>query len=337
MSMDPDPTTPEPPPTALEPPPATRPTDVEGTRGGWRTWIGRLYVLALVVAAVGVLVLQHDRIADLVRDARPLPLVAALALGLVSLAQSAFLWTRGLTGLGFRRPMGGVLEATVASVPARYVPGSIWYSAGRITHLRRSGTPGVPLAIVAVLETLLSFLVAVSLGLAAFVVAGTSATGVRVVLLVGVAVAMAVAASPWVLNPAVRWVARRRGIADVPSLRWAVEAELCAHLVAFWITSAGAFVLYLSAFPGVDAPDVVRTAGGFLLGWAAGFIAVFAPQGAGVFETAVAGTLHGAPLAALALVVGGYRAVTAVRDVLALLALAVLRTRRGRRPSTTST
>ena len=110
----------------------------------------------------------------------------------------------------------------------------------------------------------------------------------------------------------------------MPTLRWAVEAELCAHLVAFWSTSAAAFVLYLSAFPGVDAPEVVRTAGGFLLGWAAGFIAVFAPQGAGVFETAVADTLHGAPLAALALVVGGYRAVTAVRDVLALLALAAV-------------
>ena len=309
----------------MDPDPTTSTSDLKRSRGSWREWVSRLYVLALVVAAAGVLVLQHDRIADLVDDARPLPLVAALALGLVSLGQSAFLWTRGLTGLGFGRPVGGVLEATVASVPARYLPGSIWYSAGRITHLRRSGTPGVPLAIVAVLETLLSFLVAVSLGLAALVVAGTSGTGVRVVLLAAVALAMAAAASPWVLNPAVRWAARRRGIAHVPTLRWAVEAELCVHLVAFWITSAAAFVLYLSAFPGVDAPDVIGTAGGFLLGWAAGFIAVFAPQGAGVFETAVAGTLHGAPLASLALLVGGYRAVTAVRDVLALLVLAAVR------------
>ncbi len=116
--------------------------------------------------------------------------------------------------------------------------------------------------------------------------------------------AMAAAASPWVLNPVVGWVARRRGIADVPRLRWALELELCAHLVVFWATSAAAFVLYLSAFPARRRPRRdPRPLAGSCSGWAAGFVAVFAPQGAGVFETAVAGTLDGAPLAALAVVV----------------------------------
>ena len=56
-----------------------------------------------------------------------------------------------------------------------------------------------------------------------------------------------------------------------------------------------------------------------------GFVAVFAPQGAGVFEATLAGLLTGAPVAALALVVAGYRALTAVRDAIALSTLAAIK------------
>ena len=299
---------------------------------GWRRWVRRLYGAALLVAAAVVLVVERDRIADLLDGTRPAPLAAALALGFVSLAQAAWFWSRCLTGLGAPRRWGAVLEATVASIPARYVPGSVWYAAGRVAHLRASGSPAVALGLVAVLETLLSFLVAVGLGLGLLAMAGSDDQGLGVAALVATAVALGAAASPWVLNPVVRWVAARRRIEHVPALRWALELELCAHLVVFWLSSAAAFVLYLEAFPSVETGRVLETAATFLLAWAAGFLAVFAPQGAGVFETAVAGTLDGAPLAALAVVVAGYRALVAVRDAVAVGVLAVLRASRARRP-----
>lgn len=305
----------------LDPPP----DGDETSSPPWRRTVRRLYVVGLLAAAGAVIVLQRDRIGDLVAGTRPLPLVGALALGMVSLWQSAWFWSRCLHGLGAARRVGPVLEATVASIPARYVPGSIWYSAGRVVQLRRAGTPAVPLALVAVLETLLSFMVAVALGIGLLVASGSDDAGLRAATLAAVAVALALLASPWTVNPLVRWVARRRELTQVPVLGWTVYLELCAHLVAFWAASATAFVLYLSAFPAVDTTGVVRTAGTFLLAWAAGFLAVFAPQGAGVFEAAVAGTLDGAPVAALAVVVGGYRALTAVRDGIALAVLAVVR------------
>jgi hypothetical protein len=270
-------------------------------------------------------------VADLDDGTRPAPLVAALGLGFVSLGQSAWFWSRGLAGLGSPRPVGDVLEATVAAIPARYLPGSVWYPAGRVGHLRRSGTPGMALSLVAVLETLLSFVVAVTLGGGLLLAAGSDDRGLGALALVAAAALMAVLASPWVINPVVRWVALRRGLADVPAIGWGTYLELLAHLVAFWAASAAAFLCYLAAFPAVDAPGVPRTAGTFLLAWAAGFVAVFAPQGAGVFEATLAGTLTGAPVAALALVIGGYRALTAVRDALALLALSATRARGARR------
>jgi hypothetical protein len=293
-------------------------------RPGWQRTVRRAYGVALVVAAVAVVALRRDEVADLLDGARPAPLVGALALGLVSLLQSTWFWSRSLTHLGAPRPLGAVLEATVAAIPGRYVPGSIWYAVGRVGHLRRSGTPAATLGLVAVLETLLSFVVAVALGGALLLAAGIDDSGLGIATLGGFAVGLALVASPWVVNPAVRWIATRRGIGDVPAMRWRTYAELVGHLVAFWLASAAAFLLYLEAFPAVDAPGAVRTAGTFLVAWAAGFIAVFAPQGAGVFETTIAGLLDG-PVVALALVIAGYRALTAVRDALALLALAVAR------------
>lgn len=297
----------------------------------WQAVVRRAYGAALVVAAVVVIVVRRDEVADLVEGTRPAPLLAALALGLLSLGQSAWFWSRALVGLGAPAPVGPVLEATVASIPARYLPGSIWYAAGRVAHLRRHGVPGVALGVVAVLETLLSFVVAAALGVGLLLAAGSDDSGLSALALAGVAGALGVVASPWGVNPLVRRIAARRGLGDVPDLRWGPYVELCGHLVAFWAASAAAFICYLSAFPAIDAPGVARTAGTFLLAWAAGFIAVFAPQGAGVFETTLAGTLTGAPVAALAVVIAGYRALTAVRDAVALLLLAGMRATAPRR------
>lgn len=308
-------------------------TDGEaGPSGGWRRLARRSYAVALAAAAAAVLVLRWDDVADLVAGARPAPLAGALALGLVSLAQSALFWSRGLTALGAHRSLGAVLEATVAAVPARYLPGSVWYAAGRVGHLRRTGTPAVALSVVAIVETLLSFVVAVGLGGALLVVAGSD-SGVDVVVLAAAAAGLALLVSPWVVNPALRWLGARRRITAVPELPWSGYLELCGHLVAFWIASAAAFLCYLAAFPAIDAPGLARTAGTFLVAWAAGFLAVFAPQGAGVFETTLAGLLTDAPVAALALVVGGYRALMAVRDATALAVLAVVRATARRRPA----
>jgi len=295
------------------------------TQGRWRRLVRRAYGVGLVVAALAVLVARRDQVGDLVAGTRPAPLVAALGLGLLSLGQSAWFWSRGLASLGAPRTLRAVLEATVAAIPGRYLPGSIWYAAGRVGHLRGSGTPAVALTVVAALETLLSFVVAVGLGAGLLIVAGSDGGGVGVLALVGLAGGLALVASPWVVNPVLAWIGVRRGIETVPELRWRAYLELCGHLVAFWAASAAAFLCYLAAFPAIDAPEAARTAGTFLVAWAAGFVAVFAPQGAGVFETTLAGLLTGAPVAALALVIAGYRALTGVRDAVALMALAATR------------
>ena len=64
-----------------------------GRPGGprWRRLLRGAYGVGLVVAAVAVLVVRREQIGDLIAGARPLPIVAALALGLVSLAAERLL------------------------------------------------------------------------------------------------------------------------------------------------------------------------------------------------------------------------------------------------------
>lgn len=315
-----------------------------------RRWARRGYLAALIGLAAGLAVLRRDEVRALVSGTRLGPLALALALGLVSLAQSAWFWSRALRGMGAPLAFGPVLRATVTALPARYLPGSVWYAAGRVVQLRNLGAPTSALGTVAAIETALSFAVAVALGGALAAVTGLGAEA-WVGLAVG-AVLLAGIGSPWGANAALALLERRRisgasgsdvsaqktratdapvasegtGQATPVRLRWATYAELCAHMVAFWAASAVAFVAYLHAFPALDLPALVQVAGQFLLAWAAGFVAVFAPQGAGVFEVSMAALLAaGAPTAALGLVIAGYRGLVAVRDVLALLFLATWR------------
>ena len=215
--------------------------------------MSRLYVLALVVAAVGVLVLQHDGSPTWsvtpARSARRRPGPRAGVAGAERVPVDAGAhraripapdgWGAG--GLG--RFGAGPVRAgqhLVLGGPHRPSP-SVGDAGGAVGHRGRARDAAlVPRRRVVGAGRLRRRRYQRHRGACRATGRGGGGDGRRRV--------------PWVLNPAVRWVARRRGIADVPSLRWGVEAELCAHLVAFWITSAGAFVLYLSAFPGVDAP-----------------------------------------------------------------------------------
>ena len=171
----------------------------------------------------------------------------------------------------------------------------------------------------AVLETLLSFVVAVTLG-TGLLLAGRDDDGSGVAALVAVAGIMAVAGLAVGDQPAcsVAWPPDEASTTSPPSAG--------APTWSCWPTSSSsgsprpaAFLCYLAAFPAIDTSGVVRTAGTFLLAWAAGFLAVFAPQGAGVFEATMASTLSTArPSAPWPSWSAGYRAVTALRDALAL-------------------
>lgn len=292
-----------------EPPPAA----VGGRRRRWLRIVRAAWLALLTALLVRVLVGNADAVAHLVRVDRPLLLIAALACTFVQLALNAAFWVRALGATGARVRWRTALEATARSIPARYVPGSVWYAMSRAAMLRSTGPGWGPLAVAAALESLLSVIVSLGMGGAVLGVAGrlpgAELAGVAWVALLAVAVA------PPVLNRALAWLARRRG-AVAPELGWRDLTVLVAWMATFWAVSAAAFTLYLAAFP-VALPGPAVVAGAFLVAWAIGFLTPIAPQGAGAFEVTVVAVLGGTGGGPLLVLVAAFRALVGVRDAIA--------------------
>lgn len=285
------------------------------------------YLAILVAVALTLLWRQRDELADVVADARWAVLLVALALSGAQLVLNASFWARALAMLGHRRSVRWLTAVNARAILGRYLPGGVWYQAGRIVVLRRDGVPGGALGAVALLDTALALVVAAALGSGLLLASGRSPAA-SVPLAVVCAVALALCTPP-VLDRVLRRLDRSAAIER--GLSWAQVGELAARMALAWLGAAAAFAVYLLAFPALDLPSLPVVAGSFLLAWSVGFLAIVAPQGAGVFEVTVVALLGGSDAAAtLAVVVGGYRGLTLVRDLLATALASVRQVRGGR-------
>lgn len=276
------------------------------------TWARRVYVVALVALAGWLLLTSGADLRRAVDGARPALLVAVPFLACGQLILTSMLWRSGLRALGRPVPAGALLSATARSAPARYLPGSVWFAATRVALLRRHGAGVRTLSAVATLEMLLVPVVGFALGGAVLALSGVGIGGTLTGPLLVVAVALLGLASPPVVNAALRF--RAPDDADVPVLSWPALLRLVGWTAGFWVWAAAVFALYVAAFPGLTDRGPLAVAGGYAVAWGVGWLAIFAPQGLGVFEvTLTALVLDGA--ARLAVVLAGYRALIAVRDV----------------------
>jgi hypothetical protein len=272
------------------------------------------WLVLLAVLLARALLANRGELTELLTVEHPALLIAALCTSFGQLALSASFWVRALSAIGERVAWTAVLRVTARSVPARYVPGSIWYAVSRAGMLRAAGVRLRAVTVTATLEALLTVLVSLALGGTVLALAGRLPGDE----LAGVAwvAAAAVAASPPVLNRALRWLARRRGTDAPPPLQWRDLGALVGWMVLFWSLSATTFTLYLHAF-GLALPSASVVAGVFLVAWAVGFLTPFAPQGAGAFEVVFVALLGVGDPTAVVVVVAGYRALIGVRDAVA--------------------
>lgn len=271
------------------------------------------YLAALGVAAVLAFFNRRDQVRALVDGTRAGWLVLSLALSFGMLVISSLFWTTAIRSLSGSVDFAVVLRSTCRSVAARYLPGSVWYAVGRAALLRREGVSPSSLGAVAVLEVVMSLATALAVGAGILGSTGSLPGGMSWVL--PAVIALAVVVSPPVVS---RVVGRFTGAdGDSLALRWSGYGRLLVIMLIFWLWSAGAFAVYLRAFPANDAFDTVIVVGGFLLSWGVGFLAFIAPQGAGVFELTLASILVSQGVPEVALVIGGYRVVTMIRDVIA--------------------
>lgn len=270
-----------------------------------------IYLLILFAVIVWLVWNRRSSLSTLFGSARPWMIVAAVLLSFGMVGWSSVFWTASLRSLGQDVTTKSVLMAGTRSLFARYIPGSVWYAAGRIALLRSDGVGATALAVTAALEIITSIIVAFTLGLTLVAATGTIPGGmwwaVPVVGLVGLVL------SRPALNRLLGWVGRRWGGGQM-TIPKTLFPMLLGWMAVYWIWASITFTVYLFAFP-ERASSPIGVAGAFMLAWGVGFLAIVAPQGLGVFEATLAALLGTGVDGAI--VAAGYRGVILVRDALA--------------------
>jgi len=282
-------------------------------------WLAVVATLAAWLAAT-----RWDDMSALVDDLSPGPLVVLVAASCLLLVPNAAFWTLALRSLGEHARYGTVLHASARALLTRYVPGGIWYAAGRGTLLKRHGVSVAASATVGGLELALGAPVAIVVGAVLLATSGAIDPWVGVG---AVAVLLTVVSlSGLVVDRLVAWWARRQGGKPAATPPTTTLFRLVAVLVGYWLAIGTLFWAYLEVV-GSTATGWGRTVGAFGVSWGLGFFALFAPQGLGVFEGALVSVLDWGANAVL--LVAGFRAVLLARDLL-LTAVAEVVARRGR-------
>ena len=199
----------------------------------------------------------------------------------------------------------------LSSLPARYVPGGVWHSVSRVLQLRQQGIAAGDLAVFVFLENVLALFLACLLGIIFLLVSND--IDQLTVLLVGAGIACLVVllAVPRVLRSKLLNNGR-----TVPPGSYFTAILIVAFS---WCIAAASFVCFHESLAsGFAGQSVLSVAGTYLLAWAAGFAAFFAPQGIGVFEYVAAELLRdGRSIGTTAVLVAGFRVVILVADVIA--------------------
>jgi len=210
---------------------------------------------------------------------------------------------------------GAAARVHIANLPARYVPGGIWHTVGRIAGFRDLYIGKRDISIFVFLENLLAVCVAFVIGGSLLAVdRGLDGWG-QIAALSAVGGAVFLLASPFILS--------LRIIQGGDRFPTGSFVAVTIITVISWCIAATAFLIYLSAFPGLAIQAApLETAGAYLFSWGVGFISIFAPQGIGVFEVVAADLMRNdSAFMSVAALLAGFRLIVLAADAVVFATL----------------
>ncbi len=290
----------------------------------------RLAFLILVLALLAVAL--YDQAGTLWHEVQRLsaPIVLlAFFLSLCGLICSLMVWREMLADLGSRLSIPEAWRIMFIGQLAKYIPGSIWPVLAQSELGADRGIPRTRSA----LSVLLCYAVMTCSGAVVaaitlpFASAGSVAQYFWILFLIPVGIA---ALSPPVLNRMLRLVLR---LTRQPELQQGVSyrglARTMAWAIAGWSFNGLMIYVLMRQLAGDRQGTLLVSVGAYSLSWAIGFLAVFAPAGAGVREAVMIAVLHTQTTAAIALTVALVsRAISVVSDALTGAAASALVGRR---------
>jgi glycosyltransferase 2 family protein len=298
-----------------------------------RAWIAaQLVFVAAVVVFLGYAL--RDAWADAaprIRDADPGDLLIATALLGAYYCLFVVGWQWILRALDVRVSYAVALQAEMASMLAKYIPGGIWTPAARVVWLRKAGvSASTPLVLSSILlEAGLSAVSGVFVFFVGLVMIG-DADAPLVPLALFTAIIL-VALHPRVFGWLARHVFRPFGGIELPELRYRVLLGLLVFYSFSWVVGGAAFLFLIRALGGDAGADSILFLGGTAaVGAIVAVLSIIAPSGLGVREGAMYGLVLAVAPSGIALgaVVLNRIAITVVEGLLLLVGALLWRRRR---------
>jgi glycosyltransferase 2 family protein len=259
----------------------------------------RWAVVAIQVAALAIVfAFFYWAFRDAWREAKPLLREADLGDVLLStLILAAYYllftvaWQRMLAAWGLEIPYLIALQAEMASILAKYVPGTVWIPAARIAALRRFGIHATPLVLASMLlEAGLSALAGVLVFLLSLTTVGFSSAPVLPLLLLGLIAAVGL--HPRVFTPGIRRLLRPFGGGELPPLPYSTLVGLLGYYCLTWLVGGGAlFFLMRSLGADPSLADIPYLGGVAAVSAIVAFLSLITPSGLGVREASMYGLL----------------------------------------------
>jgi glycosyltransferase 2 family protein len=291
--------------------------------------------IAFVVALVAFLgYALQDAWADAaprLRDADVVDLAIATALLTVYYCLFVVGWQWILRTLRVRVSYAVALQAEMASMLAKYVPGGVWTPAARVVWLRKTGVQvATPLVVSSILlEAGLSALSGVLVFVAGLMMIGDADAPLVPLGLFAAVVALLL--QPRVFNWIAVRVFRPFGGVVLPPLPYRVLVGLLAFYAMSWVVGGAAFLFLIRAVGGTAGAETIVFLGGTAaVGAIVAVLSVIAPSGLGVREASMYGLVLAVASSGVALgaVVLNRIAITLVEALLLLVGGVLYRRRR---------
>lgn len=253
----------------------------------------QLAFLAVVLAFLGWALrdVWSDAIPRLA-DADPVTLAAALLVLAAYYCLFVVGWQWILAAFGIRIAYRLALQAEMASMLAKYVPGGVWTPLARIMWLRRAGrVEGTSLVLSSILlEAGLSAVAGILVFTAGL--AAVEAVDAPLLPLFAFGVVTAVLLHPRVFTALARALFRRFDAPEPPRLPYRALVGLLVYYAFTWLVGGAALYLLLrslAADPGLET--IPYLGGAAAVGAIVAVLAVFAPSGLGVREASMYGLM----------------------------------------------
>ena len=251
---------------------------------------------------------SRETLLTVIRDAQPLYLASAFLAWIVLHFVAPVLATLILNACGSPVTYRFSFKTHAGRLPARYLPGGIWHTVGRMVDFHGEGIKPSHLTVLVFLEIMLPAAVTLTYG-GLFVLYARGFVGWGQVAAFGpLGGILALVVSYLFLN--------RQTFRSARPMPLGTYIKCIAVVSFFWLIATTSFISYLTAFPtAMGASPLLDVAGAYLFSWGIGYISLFAPQGIGVFE-AVAGNMLVTPMSfgEMAALIAGFRIISLVAD-----------------------